>query len=600
LPDEKRVTGIAQHEKLDEAVALAISDPGHENERGPALTPLDLLNQNCPKAIAPRNLEAELPGDPNVLGSAVPTQDAQDSVPCSDQSVSDGRFGQGTPTEPQAPSVEAGSSSRKPIQVSRLLMSRYDRQRIYQSVWSMPRDQAGRALGINANIWNVCKGLHIPCPPHGYWQKVAANKPVNPPPQLPPVQIAETGRWVDLESKRSADCGSPELSGETWSKSGVQRDRLGESQSEPSRTQTTGLISLPVSGAQCEESILPPADIMNSIATPIQNDESNRTGLLVSAHNDAEISSHQTESPGTVCPNDEFYVSASLSARYSRERLYQEVWTHPMRTVAAGYAISDTALHKACCKLHVPIPEPGYWAKLAAGKQVQSRPPLPVVQVSNKRQRRHGHPHSQEEQTAILASIALDVSNSETLAQACRTAGICEDTYYRWQKRHRVLSSLSPLQTEPSGPIAEGAPSDSTAAHKQTKHPKSKRYSPADVAVISQRVFEAVSRGKTLIDACAAEGIHDHTYRQWRKRSRDPEYPLWNELHLPNPENAPQWRKKRRRGREHTFEEIGLIRQQIAEAVATGKTILDACRVVEIDESTYSRWLRRWPDMRTD
>lgn len=60
----------------------------------------------------------------------------------------------------------------------------------------------------------------------------------------------------------------------------------------------------------------------------------------------------------------------------SRERLYQEVWSEPMTTVAQKYKVSSSFLARVCTWLNVPRPERGYWAKLAVGK-VTKRPPLP-------------------------------------------------------------------------------------------------------------------------------------------------------------------------------------------------------------------------------
>ena len=129
-------------------------------------------------------------------------------------------------------------------------------------------------------------------------------------------------------------------------------------------------------------------------------------------------------------------VLASLNARYNRERLYDEVWTYPMRTVAPHYGVSDVALRKTCCKLHVPIPPEGYWAKLAAGKQVATRPLLPPVQVTDKRAERRGiRPHSPEEQKLILAQVARDTAMGEPVTLSCRKAGISFETYRRWCKQ---------------------------------------------------------------------------------------------------------------------------------------------------------------------
>jgi hypothetical protein len=40
--------------------------------------------------------------------------------------------------------------------------------------------------------------------------------------------------------------------------------------------------------------------------------------------------------------------------------------------------ISDVALAKACRKRQVPLPGRGYWAKKAANKLVEARPPIAV------------------------------------------------------------------------------------------------------------------------------------------------------------------------------------------------------------------------------
>lgn len=58
----------------------------------------------------------------------------------------------------------------------------------------------------------------------------------------------------------------------------------------------------------------------------------------------------------------------------SRDELYTMVWADPMRTVAAGFAMSDVALRKYCVAANIPVPERGYWAKLAAGKPVKQAP----------------------------------------------------------------------------------------------------------------------------------------------------------------------------------------------------------------------------------
>jgi hypothetical protein len=50
-----------------------------------------------------------------------------------------------------------------------------------------------------------------------------------------------------------------------------------------------------------------------------------------------------------------------------------------MWKLAPEYGVSDVALARTCRKLQIPMPGRGYWAKLAAGKRVRSRPPLPQI-----------------------------------------------------------------------------------------------------------------------------------------------------------------------------------------------------------------------------
>ena len=64
---------------------------------------------------------------------------------------------------------------------------------------------------------------------------------------------------------------------------------------------------------------------------------------------------------------------------YKRDLLYEEVWAESMLTVAKRYRISSVALAKVCKKLRVPFPGRGYWARVAAGKDVEERPPLPAL-----------------------------------------------------------------------------------------------------------------------------------------------------------------------------------------------------------------------------
>src|SRR5690349_12925222 len=54
----------------------------------------------------------------------------------------------------------------------------------------------------------------------------------------------------------------------------------------------------------------------------------------------------------------------------SREDLYAQVWSVPIRELATQFGITGTGFAKICARLNVPCPPRGYWAKKAAGKPV--------------------------------------------------------------------------------------------------------------------------------------------------------------------------------------------------------------------------------------
>jgi hypothetical protein len=58
----------------------------------------------------------------------------------------------------------------------------------------------------------------------------------------------------------------------------------------------------------------------------------------------------------------------------TREELYEQVWTTPMRKLAPGNGLSDVGLKKVCTKHKIPTPQVGYWAKKEFGKRVRQTP----------------------------------------------------------------------------------------------------------------------------------------------------------------------------------------------------------------------------------
>ncbi|MDX3809609.1 MAG: hypothetical protein QHC89_24890 [Bosea sp. (in: a-proteobacteria)] len=65
-----------------------------------------------------------------------------------------------------------------------------------------------------------------------------------------------------------------------------------------------------------------------------------------------------------------------MSRTYTRQEMYDLVWSKALRLLCADFNVSDVALKKACRKANVPTPPVGYWNKLQAGKKV-TQIPLP-------------------------------------------------------------------------------------------------------------------------------------------------------------------------------------------------------------------------------
>jgi hypothetical protein len=67
------------------------------------------------------------------------------------------------------------------------------------------------------------------------------------------------------------------------------------------------------------------------------------------------------------------------SRTVTREGLYRRLWSSPATHVAAELGITSTALAKIARKLDVPVPPPGFWARVHAGQAKPKPPPLPPI-----------------------------------------------------------------------------------------------------------------------------------------------------------------------------------------------------------------------------
>ncbi|MEO8033056.1 MAG: hypothetical protein ABI837_01395 [Acidobacteriota bacterium] len=62
---------------------------------------------------------------------------------------------------------------------SSYVLAQYDRERLYEEVWSEPTQKVAQKYGMSdVGLSKICKQLQIPKPPRGYWAKKQAGRPV--------------------------------------------------------------------------------------------------------------------------------------------------------------------------------------------------------------------------------------------------------------------------------------------------------------------------------------------------------------------------------------------------------------------------------------
>lgn len=62
------------------------------------------------------------------------------------------------------------------------LMCRYDRETLYEQVWSHPVQEVAKVYGISGvRLGKVCRTLNIPVPPRGYWARLRSGTAVRKP-----------------------------------------------------------------------------------------------------------------------------------------------------------------------------------------------------------------------------------------------------------------------------------------------------------------------------------------------------------------------------------------------------------------------------------
>jgi hypothetical protein len=58
-----------------------------------------------------------------------------------------------------------------------------------------------------------------------------------------------------------------------------------------------------------------------------------------------------------------------MKTKFTREELYNLVWSTPLSVLSKKYDISDNGLRKICIRMNIPLPKNGHWQKIKNGKR---------------------------------------------------------------------------------------------------------------------------------------------------------------------------------------------------------------------------------------
>lgn len=200
------------------------------------------------------------------------------------------------------------------------------RKQLYDEIWEISAAGTAKKYDIPySQFLKQIKSANIPIPPSGYWTKLSFGKPVE--------------RTALEESLDEVVSLVKEFS--------LPREKKTEPKPDSKR-------KLP---DQQEKSQEP------SVLTPTAQEQQ-----VPEEPQKVEAAAELIQEPETIKQCGQTYNV------YDRETLYKEVWAAPVTEVAKKYKVSDVAIHKVCKSLEVPTPQPGYWAKLRAGKPVVKTP----------------------------------------------------------------------------------------------------------------------------------------------------------------------------------------------------------------------------------
>ncbi len=106
-----------------------------------------------------------------------------------------------------------------------------------------------------------------------------------------------------------------------------------------------------------------------------------------------------------------------MGHRFTREQVYEMVWTRPRNAIAKEFGVSDTAIRKLCDRGDIPAPSHGHWLRRDLGRPVP-RPPLPIRLPGHARYLRLGESGSYQEIYWRERDCLFDVIEPEVFEEA--------------------------------------------------------------------------------------------------------------------------------------------------------------------------------------
>ena len=170
----------------------------------------------------------------------------------------------------------------------------------------------------------------------------------------------------------------------------------------------------------------------------------------------------------------------------TREQLYEQVWSEPIRTLAKRYGLSDVGLAKTCRRLKIPLPGRGYWAKSAAGHHVK-RMPLPVLPPNG---------HGGQQMIKLEAHPRRDPSSAP--------GPVIDQAAFEGAVANRIIVAQSLRSPHPL--VRSAADLLSTSSARDLEYLYNGRERHLDIQVARKSLSRALRIMDTLLKACESRG----------------------------------------------------------------------------------------------